>query len=133
LKYQLFEWSFDGYGSLNHLSISSLGTAIRNRVIRVDPLPAEHVLNGERRKQMINPSEIREHAEVFSADGNHVGIVDRVEAGRIKLTRSENDPGHQDHHHFIGLAKVASVEEGRVVLSVAARDAIEEEDGAVLN
>ena len=78
---------------------------------------------------MINASEIREHAEVVGADGLHVGIVDRVEGGRIKLTRSENDPGHQDHHHFIELSNVDSVEGDRVKLSVNGVDAIEEAGG----
>ena len=79
---------------------------------------------------MINASEIREHAEVVGADGVHVGTVDGIEAGRIKLTRSENDPGHQDHHHFISLSNVEGIEDGRVKLSVKGRDAIEEADGA---
>ncbi len=79
---------------------------------------------------MINMSDIREHAEVVGADGRHVGTVDRVEGGRIKLTRSENDPGHQGHHHFIELSDVASIEDGRVKLSVDGIDAIEESDGS---
>lgn len=78
---------------------------------------------------MINASEIREHAEVVGADGRHVGTVDRVEGSRIKLTRSENDPGHQDHHHFIKLSNVAAVEGDRVKLAVDAHAAIEEADG----
>jgi hypothetical protein len=79
---------------------------------------------------MINPSEIQEHAEVVGADGRHVGTVDRVEDGRIKLTRNENDPGHQNHHHFVELSNVAGVEGGRVKLSVNGQDAIEEADGS---
>ena len=43
---------------------------------------------------------IREHMEVLGADGVHVGVVDRVEAGdRIKLTKS--DPLAEGMHHFI--------------------------------
>lgn len=82
---------------------------------------------------MINPSDIREHAEILGADGTHVGTVDGIEGGRIKLTRSENDPGHQDHHHFIDLDKVAGVEEGRVRLSVNAQDAVEEGGGGAFH
>ena len=78
---------------------------------------------------MINASDIREHAEVVAADGRHVGTVDRIEGGRIKLTRSENDPGHRDHHHFIDLSNVASIDGGRVRLSVNGGEAIEEADG----
>ena len=58
---------------------------------------------------MIDASQIREHAEVISADGIHVGTVDRVEGDRIKLTKRENPAGHQDHHHFIALDLVAIV------------------------
>ena len=79
---------------------------------------------------MINESEIREHAEVVGADGRHVGTVDRVEGGRIKLTRAENDPGHQSHHHFVSLSNVETVEGGRVKLSVKGADAIEEAAGS---
>ena len=78
---------------------------------------------------MINASEIREHAEVSGADGHHVGTVDRVEGGRIKLTRNENDPGHQNHHHFVSLSNVEGIDGGRVKLSVKGKDAIEEADG----
>ncbi|WP_137134005.1 DUF2171 domain-containing protein [Rhizobium sp. FKY42] len=38
---------------------------------------------------MIEPSRIREHAEVIGADGVHVGTVVRVKDGRIKLTRRD--------------------------------------------
>lgn len=82
---------------------------------------------------MINASDIREHSEVVGADGRHVGTVDRVEGGRIKLTRGENDPGHQSHHHFIDLANVAGVEGGRVKLSINGLDAIEEGDGSAVH
>lgn len=78
---------------------------------------------------MFNASDIKEHAEVVGADGRHVGTVDGVEGDRIKLTRSENDPGHQDHHHFIAMKNIASVEGGRVKLSINGADAIEEKDG----
>lgn len=78
---------------------------------------------------MFNASDIKEHAEVIGADGRHVGTVDRIEGERIKLTRSENDPGHQGHHHFVELKNVASVESGRVKLSVNGADAIEEGSG----
>jgi hypothetical protein len=53
-----------------------------------------------RRRSMHNTENIREHMEVFGADGVHVGVVDRVEApDRIKLTKS--DPLAEGSHHFI--------------------------------
>ena len=59
-------------------------------------------------------NEIREHMEVIAADGAHIGTVDRVENGRIKLTKS--DSGDQ-HHHFIDQKFVAGVEGNKVRLS----------------
>ena len=33
--------------------------------------------------------DIKEHMEVIGADGVHVGTVDKVEGGRIKLTKKD--------------------------------------------
>ena len=35
-------------------------------------------------------TEIKEHMEIIGADGVHVGPVDKVEDGRIKLTTTNN-------------------------------------------
>ena len=76
---------------------------------------------------------IREHMEVIGADGVHVGTVDRVEGGRIKLTKADSGQGrHDGHHHFIDLGLVAEVEGERVRLSANAAVAVtmeEEESG----
>ena len=46
--------------------------------------------------------DIKEHMEVIGADGVHVGTVDRMEGGRIKLTKKDSGEGsHKGHHHFI--------------------------------
>lgn len=85
---------------------------------------------------MINASEIKEHAEVVGSDGQHVGTVDRVEGGRIKLTKSDSTGAHAGHHHFIEMNLVQKVEGGRVQLSVAGQDAIsheEEQNGRSVN
>jgi uncharacterized protein DUF2171 len=37
--------------------------------------------------------EIKEHMEVIGADGVHVGTVDKVEGGRIKLTKKDAGEG----------------------------------------
>lgn len=73
---------------------------------------------------MIDTSSIREHSEVIGADGQHVGTVDRVEGGRIKLTKADSPAGHAGHHHFIDVNLVKSVEAGRVQLSVRASEAV---------
>ena len=83
---------------------------------------------------MTDISQIREHMEVVGADGAHVGTVDRVEGGRIKLTKKDSGEGsHQGHHHFIATALVADIEGDTVRLSANADVAVtfeEEGDGS---
>jgi hypothetical protein len=67
---------------------------------------------------MADTSKIKEHMEVIGADGAPVGTVDRVENGRIKLTRKDSGEGsHKGHHHFIDGSLVADVEGNKVRLS----------------
>ncbi len=79
---------------------------------------------------MIDITQIREHAEVISADGIHVGTVDRVEGDRIKLTKKDSGAGHEGHHHFIPVDLVSSVENNRVRLSSNSKDVMGEEEEA---
>src|SRR3989442_7292760 len=68
---------------------------------------------------------IAEHMEVIGADGVHVGTVDKVEGGRIKLTKKDSGEGsHKGHHHFIDKGLVAEVEGNRVRLSANADVAV---------
>jgi hypothetical protein len=68
--------------------------------------------------------------EVIGADGVHVGIVDKVEGDRIKLTKAENVGSHEGHHHFISRGLVAEVEGDQVRLSANADVAVTfEEEG----
>jgi len=54
--------------------------------------------------------DIKEHMEVIGADGVHVGTVDKVEGGRIKLTKKDSGEGsHKGHHHCIDKSLVAEV------------------------
>jgi hypothetical protein len=88
---------------------------------------------------MADASAIREHMEVIGADGVHVGTVDHVEGGRIKLTRKDSgadiegaEGSHAGHHHYISLGLVAEVEGDQVRLSANADVAVtfeEEEAG----
>lgn len=64
-------------------------------------------------------AEIKEHMEIVGKDGVHVGTVDHVEGARIKLTRKDNSPGHEGHHHYIDKKLVGSVEGGVIRLKVA--------------
>ncbi len=72
---------------------------------------------------------IKEHMEVIGADGVHVGTVDKVENGRIKLTKADSGEGHhKGHHHFIELGLVAEVEGEKVRLSANADVAVTMEE-----
>lgn len=69
---------------------------------------------------MARAGEVVEHMEVVGRDGEHVGIVDRVEGDRIKLTRrGEPDGGHR----YLPMAAVASVEGDQVRTSMDAAEA----------
>jgi hypothetical protein len=68
---------------------------------------------------------IKQHMEVIGADGVHIGTVDRVEHGRIKLAKADSGEGrHKGHHHFIDLGLVADVEGQKVRLSANAAVAV---------
>lgn len=67
---------------------------------------------------MIDPSQITEHMEVVGSDGGHVGTVDKLV---LKLTKK--DPAAQGQHHIINLDLVASIENGKVMLSVPTSEA----------
>ena len=51
---------------------------------------------------------ISEHMEVVGSDGQHVGTVDKVDGGRVKLTRE--DPAAGGEHHYIVAALVQGVD-----------------------
>jgi hypothetical protein len=71
---------------------------------------------------MVDASRIKDHMEVVSADGKHVGTVDHMQgADKIKLTK--NDPAAQGHHHLIPLDWVASAD-GQVCLSKNAAEVL---------
>ena len=70
---------------------------------------------------MVDASHIREHMEVKGSDGKHVGTVDHMENGRIKLTRS--DPASGGEHHFIDLDMVDQIKGGAVCLNKSANEA----------
>lgn len=71
----------------------------------------------------ISAFQIREHMAVVGSDGGHVGTVDRIEGERIKLTREDDPDGSKQHHHFLPLSAVMSVQDGKVRLNVVARQA----------
>jgi hypothetical protein len=77
----------------------------------------------------MDTNRIKEHMEVIGADGVHVGTVDRVENGKIKLTKADSGEGaHKGHHHFIDLGLVADIEGNKVRLSANAAVAVSMEE-----
>ncbi|MDQ8727596.1 DUF2171 domain-containing protein [Bradyrhizobium sp. LHD-71] len=76
---------------------------------------------------------IARNMEVIGADGVHVGTVDGVANGRIKLAERDSGEGrHKGHAHFIDLGLVADVEGQKVRLSANAAVAVtfeEEQSG----
>ena len=62
--------------------------------------------------------QVREHMQVIDAEGTPLGKVDRIDGGRIKLTRESSGSGsHEGHHHFIPAGLIAEVEGDTVRLS----------------
>jgi len=64
---------------------------------------------------------VKKNMEVIGADGVHIGTVNRVTAGRIRLTKNDSGEGrHKGHHHYIDLGLVADIEGQTVRLSAVA-------------
>ncbi len=86
---------------------------------------------------MTNLDSIQPHMNVIGADGVHVGTVDRVESGRIKLVKDDSGEGrHKGHHHFIAGNLIAGIEGQDVRLSANADVAVldeTEDSGKPLN
>jgi hypothetical protein len=72
---------------------------------------------------MATSERIRAHMEVVGSDGGHVGTVDSLELGHIRLTRQDDPDGSGAHHHGIPLSAIGSVEAGRVRLTLPAQQA----------
>ena len=68
----------------------------------------------------INSFDIREKMEVVGSDGEHIGTVDRVEYGEIKLERKDSEDGK---HHLIPTDSVKSIDGNTVLLSKTAEEA----------
>ncbi len=68
----------------------------------------------------MDAAQIKEHMEVVGSDGEHVGIVDKVEDDRIKLTRHDSQAAGE--HHYVPLSAVSKVDEF-VTLTMSADNA----------
>ena len=65
-------------------------------------------------------AQIREHMDVVGNDGDHVGTVDKLEGDRIKLTKRDDPDGSGQHHHFVPVSAVESVNDNQVRLNMPA-------------
>lgn len=62
---------------------------------------------------MFEKLRIREHMEVATHAGQHVGTVDEIKNGQIKLTRSDSSDGA---HHYVAVENVGKIDDNRVYL-----------------
>jgi hypothetical protein len=97
---------------------------------RIADQEAQLELLTKQRDQMLQrQASIKPRMEVIGADGVHVGTVDRIESGRIKLARADSGEGrHKGHHHFIDLGLVADIEGQKIRLSANAAVAVSLEE-----
>lgn len=70
-------------------------------------------LTDERTDRMFEKMRIKEHMEVATSEGGHLGTVDEVEDSRIKLTRSDSGDGR---HHYVPLDAVDRIDDNRIYL-----------------
>jgi hypothetical protein len=74
---------------------------------------------------------VKKNMQVIGADGVHIGTVDRVTGGRIRLVKTDSGEGqHKGHNHYIDLGLVADIEGQTVRLSAAAATAVTFEEEA---
>jgi len=74
---------------------------------------------------MTDLSDLEPGADIIGADGVHVGTLDHVEDGRLKLKKADSVDGR---HHYIDAGLIADVEDGRVRLSAIGAVAVTLED-----
>ena len=66
-------------------------------------------------------SRLAKDMEVVGSDGQHVGVIDRVEGDTVKLKKNDTSAGGR--HHLILVSSVASVG-AKAVLKTTAKDAM---------
>lgn len=60
---------------------------------------------------------IKQHMEVSSADGQHLGTVDELDGDSVKLTRSDSSDGQ---HHYFDLDEIGHIKDHRIYLKAGA-------------
>lgn len=66
---------------------------------------------------MFEKLRIKEHMEIVTAAGQHVGTVDEVDGDTIKLTRTDSSDGQ---HHYVDFDTVDRIDENRIYLKEGA-------------
>ncbi|HWX46547.1 MAG TPA: DUF2171 domain-containing protein [Roseomonas sp.] len=69
---------------------------------------------------MVDTTRIREHMPVLDCNGERIGTVDKLDAGRIKLTRSDDG-----QHHFLPLSEIATVDDENVITQLSRAEVAE--------
>ncbi|MXP64673.1 DUF2171 domain-containing protein [Roseomonas sp. M0104] len=65
---------------------------------------------------MVDTTRIREHMPVQDCNGLPIGTVDKLDAGRIKLTAAGSADGQ---HHFLPLSEISAVDEEKVTTQLS--------------
>jgi hypothetical protein len=71
----------------------------------------------QERQSMFEKIRIKEHMEVTTNDGRHIGTVDEVDGDNIKLTKSDSS---DSMHHFVKLDEVDKIDDNRVYMKADA-------------
>ncbi len=96
------------------IGIAALVSSIKSKSDGGDTEKSGSSRNLSDGKSKINSFDIRKNMEVVGLDGEHVGTVDGVEYGEIKLTRKDSADGK---HHFVAVEAVKSIDGNTVMLS----------------
>jgi hypothetical protein len=70
---------------------------------------------------MVDTTLIREHMPVVDCNGEHLGTVDHLDAGRLKLTRGDSADGR---HHYLPLSEVSMVDETKITAQLTRAEAL---------
>lgn len=70
---------------------------------------------------MVDTTLIREHMPVVDCDGQHIGTVDHLDAGRLKLTRTDSADGQ---HHYLPLSEISLVDEDKITSQLTRDEAL---------
>jgi hypothetical protein len=70
---------------------------------------------------MVDTTLIHSHMPVVDCRGQLIGTVDDLDAGRIKLARSDSPDGQ---HHYLPLSEISSVDEDKVTSQLTRAEAL---------